>query len=152
MRTAVASPTTRLLVLGALAAGWLSGLAMHWQSWERTGYGDISQTLIALGAGLCFAAGAAARWLLPTRSLRAGAVAGMVMIGTIMVGNVVLGLVMAARGVVGPDVGDETLLSLLLESWFWIGLPLVVSAVLGTLGWLAAEVGSRLGRSTPMTR
>jgi hypothetical protein len=48
------------------------------------------------------------------------------------------------------DAGGETWFSLLLESWFWIGVPLIVSAMLGTLGWLvAAAYLRRGGRSHP---
>jgi hypothetical protein len=47
---------------------------------------------------------------------------------------------------VGQD-GGETWFSLLLESWFWIGLPLLASAVLGAGGWLgAAALDRRLRR------
>ena len=58
-----------------------------------------------------------------------------------MMGILVVGYFIVALITLGPDTGSsgETWFSLLLESWFWIGVPLVVSAGLGAAGWLIAD-------------
>lgn len=41
------------------------------------------------------------------------------------------------------EESGETWFSLVLESWFWVGVPLLVSSGLGAAGWWLAD---RVGR------
>ncbi len=136
----------RVLAIAGLAGGWCIGLLGQRAIVEETGYLDISPELLLLGITLCFAAGAASYLLLPAhRRLRTGVLGGIAMTATMVGGYLLLVLAYADR-FVGQD-GGETWFSLLLESWFWIGLPLLASAVLGAGGWLgAAALDRRLRR------
>jgi hypothetical protein len=139
----------RVVLLGVLAAGWVAGLLGQRAIVEETDYLDISPPLLLLGTGLCILAGAAARLISRrSRGLRTGALAGVAMMVAMVAGYVGLALAYADR--FDPEAGGETWFSLLLESWFWIGVPLIVSAMLGALGWLAAAAyHHRGGRSHP---
>lgn len=128
-------------VLGVMVVGWLLGLAAHRSTIEATTYADISPQLLLLAMALCALGGAAIRLLAPRRQrIRTGAFAGVATAVTILAGY--LGLVAfywdryfaAHQGESG-----ETWCSFLLESWFWIGIPLVGSAALGAAGWLVAD-------------
>lgn len=130
-----------LLVLGALAAGWLVGLVGQRAIVEATNYLDVSPPLILLALALCLGAGGAVRLVAPDRRPRVGAFGGIAMAGSILVGYV--GLAIAYRDRFEPGAGGETWFSLLLESWFWVGIPLVVSAGLGLLGWWLADLAAR---------
>ena len=137
----------RVVAIAGLAGGWCIGLLGQRAIVEETGYLDISPGLLLLGVTLCIAAGAASYVLLPAhRRLRTGVLGGIAMTATMVGGYLLLVLAYADR-FVGHDSGGETWFTLLLESWFWIGLPLLASAVLGAGGWLgAASVDRRLRR------
>lgn len=137
MREETRSAAPRVVLLGVLAVGWVAGLLGQRAIVEETDYLDISPPLLLLGTGLCIVAGAAARFA-PRRSRgpRIGGLAGVAMMATMVAGY--LGLALAYADRFDADAGGETWFSLLLESLFWIGVPLVVSAALGALGWLAA--------------
>lgn len=138
----------RIIVLTGLAFGWLVGLLAQRSIVEDTNYLDISPSLLVLGVTLCAFAGAAARIGAPDRhQIRIGALAGVGMIGSIVTGYVALAF--AYRDAFSLDVRGETWWSLLLESWFWIGMPLIVSAILGAVGWIVADRLQRArGRSS----
>jgi hypothetical protein len=139
----------RVVLLGVLGAGWVAGLLGQRAIVEETDYLDISPPLLLLGTGLCVLAGAAARLVARrSRGLRTGALAGVAMMATMVAGYVGLALAYADR--FDADAGGETWFSLLLESWFWIGVPIIVSAMLGAVGWLVtAAYLDRGGRSHP---
>jgi hypothetical protein len=132
------SPVPRLLLVGVLAIGWLLGLVIHGASAAATGWGDISAPLMLLGIILCVAAGAVAWAVAPAhRRARYGVLAGILMWISFIVGNIIV----AALWVWPLHSGDsgETWFSLVLESWFWVGLPTLVSGALGAVGWLMAR-------------
>jgi heme/copper-type cytochrome/quinol oxidase subunit 2 len=134
----------RIIVIAGLAFGWLVGLLAQRSIVEETSYMDISPGLLVLGLTLCALAGAAARIGAPDRhQVRVGALAGIGMVASIVAGYIVL--VIAYRDRFGPDTGGETWWTLLLESWFWIGVPLVSSAILGAVGWIVADRLQRIG-------
>jgi hypothetical protein len=81
--------------------------------------------------------------------VRAGALAGVGVLATIIAGY--LALVLAYIDAPFDESGGETWFSFLLEAWFWIGIPLVVSAALGAIGWLGADVVARR-RERPANR
>ncbi len=131
---------SRTLLPVLFALGWLAGLVGQWRIGDTTGYMDVDPPLLLLGLVLFALAGAVARVDLPRfRRARAGAVAGIVALVSIVAGYLVLSVVLIPEKL--GDGGDETWFSLLIESWFWIGIPLLVSGALGLLGWLA---GGRL--------
>ena len=141
----------RTIMVAGLAFGWLIGLLAQRSIVEGTGYLDVSPALLVLGAFLCALAGAAARIGAPAhRRLRVGAFAGIGMSVSIVVGY--LGLALAYADRFTANAGGETWWTLLLESWFWIGIPLVVSAALGTLGWSVADRMDRFGARAPQVR
>jgi hypothetical protein len=123
-------------VLILLAVGWLIGLIGQRAIVEATGYMDVSPPLLLLAIVLCIGAGIASRLLVPYRTVRAGALAGVAMVAAVVVGYGALVFAYRDR-FVGRDSG-ETLGSLLLESWFWVGIPIVIGALLGAGGWLVA--------------
>lgn len=126
-----------LVVLVGLGAGWALGLAIQREIIETTGYADVTPDLLLLAIALCALAGAASFPLLPAhRRIRTGALAGVVMEAAIIGGYLVLALVM--MGSESFSGGDETWFTLLLEAWFWIGIPTVVAASAGAVGWIAA--------------
>ena len=132
------SPASRLLLVGILAVGWLIGFAIHGSMAAATGWGDISAPLMLLGAALCLAAGGIAWAVAPAhRRARYGVLAGILMFVSFVVGNAIVAIVWVL-----PEHGGEsgeTWFTLLLESWFWVGLPTLVSGALGATGWLVAR-------------
>jgi hypothetical protein len=142
-----------IAALAFLAVGWLLGLVAQRATIEATTYGDITPPLMLLGLGLCALAGLATRLLmLGAPRIRTGALAGVGMALITLAGYGALIVAYWDRYFAAHSNEDgETWLSLMLEAWFWIGVPLAVSAGLGALGWLA---GDRLaghgagGRST----
>jgi hypothetical protein len=135
MRHGSVSITTRIVLLGGLAATWAIALVVQRAGVEQTGYLDVPPWLLLFGIAQCAAAGAAAWFLAPGhRRPRVGAVAGVAMLGAIIAGYALLVVAYADR--FNPEAGGETWFSLLLEAWFWIGVPIVVSAALGMGGWL----------------
>jgi hypothetical protein len=142
MRESSNSTAIRIVLLGALGVGWLAGLVGQRAVIEATGYADIMPPLMLLGISLCALAGAVARVLAPRRRRRAGAVAGLAMMVSMVGGYILLGVAYADR-FAGRESG-ETWYTLLLEAWFWIGVPVVLSSALGVLGWSAVDVVLRL--------
>ncbi|OGO52202.1 MAG: hypothetical protein A2V84_09405 [Chloroflexi bacterium RBG_16_70_13] len=152
MRDEGAAVAPRIILPGALVIGWLLGLLGQRSIVEATGYLDISPQLLLLASGLCILAGATARLLAPQlRGLRAGALAGIAMAATMVAGC--LGLAVAYADRFDSGSSGETWFSLLLEARSWIGVPIVLSAILGALGWLAAAAyrhgGHRSGGGGP---
>ena len=140
----------RIILVAGLAFGWLIGLLAQRSVVEQTNYLDISPSLMVLGLVLCALAGAAARIGAPgLHQLRIGALAGIGMVVSIVLGYAALAIAYADRFAQNPSDG-ETWWSLLLESWFWVGVPLVVSATLGTVGWVIADRLLRGGQRTPI--
>ncbi len=130
---------TQVGLLSSLAAGWLLGFAIHGSSAAATGWGDVPSSLLLLGALLCAAAGAVAWFVAPShRRLRIGALAGGLMVVSFVAGNLLVAILwvdpahMVERG--------ETWFSLLLESWLWVGIPLVAGVALGIGGWKATDM------------
>ena len=142
MRRSTNTVPIRVVLLGGLAVGWLVGLLGQRSIVEATGYLDISPALMLLGTGLCALAGGAARVLAPEhRRRRVGALAGIAMMASMVGGHILLAVAYADR-FAGRESG-ETWFSLLLEAWFWIGVPVVVSAGLGLIGWFVVDVIGR---------
>jgi hypothetical protein len=141
--------SVRIILIAGLAVGWLVGLLAQRSIVEQTNYMDISPSLMVLGLALCGLAGAAARIGLPNlHRLRTGALAGIGMVVAIVLGYA--GLVIAYADRFTKNAADgETWWSLLLESWFWVGVPLVASATLGTIGWVLADRLLGSGQRTP---
>lgn len=137
MRTNALSRAARVGLPALFAIGWLAGLVGQWRVADTTGYMDILPPLMLLGLVLFALAGAVVRIDLPRFArARAGAVAGILALVSIVAGYLVLALVMIPDKL-GAD-GGETWFSFLIESWFWIGVPLLLSGTLGLLGWLVA--------------
>jgi hypothetical protein len=138
MRANAASTARRLLPVGILVVGWLAGFVIHGSSAAATGWGDVSDPLMLLGAALCLVAGGVAWAVAPAhRRARYGVLAGILMFVSFVIGNMIVAALW-----VWPEHGGEsgeTWFSLLLESWFWIGLPTLVSGSLGAVGWLMAR-------------
>ena len=135
--TSTAAALAAILLPALFAAGWLVGLVTQWRTAVTTGYMDIHPAQLVLGLALFALAGASVRVDAPRfRRARAGAVAGVLALATIIAGYWTLALLLVPARL-GEDSG-ETWFSLLLESWFWVGVPLVLSSVLGLAGWLAA--------------
>jgi hypothetical protein len=141
----------RIILVGGLTTGWLVGLLGQRSIVEETGYLDISPQLMLLGIVLCALAGAVTR-VLATRHqrVRFGALGGIAMMVSMVGGYLLLVLAYADR--FNPDESGETWFSLLLEAWFWIGVPVVASAVLGSIGWLAADALGRVTRRSARSR
>lgn len=140
----------RIILIVGLASGWLIGLLAQRSTVEQTNYMDISPALLVLGAVLCALAGAAARIGAPTlHRIRIGALAGIGMLVSILLGYAGLAIAYADRFAQGGADG-ETWWSLLLESWFWVGVPLVVSATLGSIGWVVADRLQGAEKRTPV--
>jgi hypothetical protein len=134
MRTTAAPSVVRLFLVGLLAIGWLVGFAVHGSMAAASGWGDISSELMLWGAVLCVVAGGVAWAVAPAhRRVLTGALAGFGMFVSFVLGN----LLVVALWVDPAHMaeGGETWFSLLLESWFWIGLPTLISAALGATGW-----------------
>jgi hypothetical protein len=142
MRAFMQAPAARAVIPGVLAVGWLVGLVSQRQVAVDTGYLDVSPALMLLGTLLFLFAGMSARVLLPSvRRRAAGALAGVAVLAAIMVGYGVLTVVYIDPSRLND--GGETWFSLLLESWFWVGVPLLVSFGLGALGWWLADAAGR---------
>lgn len=132
------APAGRLIVVGLLAAGWLVGLVAQREVALETGYLDVSPQLLVLGMVLATLAGAAGRLFRPAdHRIRVGALAGMGLLVTIVAGY--MALVVLYIDEPFSEEGGETWFTFLLESWFWVGVPLLVSAALGALGWAIAD-------------
>jgi len=142
------APAPRLIVPALLVAGWLAGLLGQRQIALDTGYLDVSPPLLLLGCLLFVLAGMSARMLLPSRRRRTGALAGVGLLATILAGYAALIALYIERPAL--EEGGETWFSLLLESWFWLGVPVLVSAGLGAMGWWLADAAGRRsgGRTT----
>lgn len=127
-----------LFATGVLVVAWLIGGAIHARWMIRTGWGDISPSLMYLGLFLVLWAGVVAWALVPhRRRVRNGAYAGILTFVVTVVAQFVLVYLFVDPANLAS--GDETWFSLLLESWFWVGIPLVVSASLGSFGWWATD-------------
>jgi hypothetical protein len=139
---------TQVGVVTTLAAGWLVGFGVHGGMAAATGWGDVPLILVAWGALLCAVAGAGEWVAAPAhRRPRFGALAGLAMFVSYVVGNVLIVLLWVDP--VHLSEGGETWFTFLLESWFWVGLPVLVSLGLGMTGWLAVD---RVGRGRPTVR
>ena len=125
-------------VLAILLAGWLVGFVVQRAIVEATGYLDVPPPLLILGLALCGLGGVTA-WLLAEfrRRRDVGGLAGITTMASIIAGY--LALAFAYRDRFAGRESGETITSLILESWFWIGVPLLVSAAMGILGWMTAE-------------
>jgi len=149
MRSDLLGRGSRFLLLALLAAGWFVGLVSQRATVEATGYMDITPERMLLGSGLCVLAGVAAHVLAPGhRRVRFGALAGVGMMVAMVAGYWVLAFAYWDRIPAGDS--GETWYTVLLESWFWVGVPLLLSATLGAIGWLIAELPSRIGGSRPL--
>jgi hypothetical protein len=135
----------RLSLVVLLLAGWITGLVVQVGTRVTTGYMDVLPPQLALGVLLCLGAGAAARMLEPERrTARRGAIGGLAMLGSIVAGYTIL-TILAWNPDWGAGDGGETWFSLLIELPFWVGLPLLVGACFGALGWVAADRTGRPG-------
>lgn len=138
------APTARFILPALLIAGWLVGFAIHASRAWSTTWGDIAPDLMLLGAVLCVLAGASVRALAPARRMRSAAVAAIGVWVAILLGNVLIAVIWVLPFHAGD--GGETPMSMLLESWFWIGLPTALAALLGAAGW---RLAGRVGGSAP---
>ena len=128
-----------------LLAGWVAGLLGQRQGAIDTGYMDITPPLMVLGLSLLFLGGATARILRPaSRRLRTGVLAGLAVLASMIAGYWVLALVYIDRPF--GEQGGETWFSFLLESWFWIGVPLLLGSMLGAAGWMVSDLLARARR------
>jgi hypothetical protein len=140
MRLITQASAAKVVVPALLAAGWLAGLLGQRQVGVETGYLDVSPPLLLLGCGLFVLAGMATRILLPSVRRRvAGAAAGVAVLVAIVAGYAILAVLYVHH----EDTSGETWFSLLLESWFWVGVPLLVSSALGAAGWWLADAADR---------
>jgi hypothetical protein len=142
--------SVRTVLIAGLAIGWLLGLFAQRSIVEQTNYLDVSPPLMALGLVLCALALVAARIGAPDHhQLRIGALAGIGMVLTIVVGYGGLAVAYAERFSQNATDG-ETWWSLLLESWFWVGVPLAAGGTLGAIGWRLADRLRGSERQTPV--
>lgn len=141
----------RAYLFASLVAGWLVGFAIHGSAAAESGWGDVPWPALWLGVGLCAWAGVVA-WISSPghRRRRFGALAGLAMFGSFLAGNILVA-VLWVHPPVGESSGGETWFSLLLESWFWLGLPVLVSLALGAMGWTVTDVLGR-GRALGSAR
>ena len=144
MRSITQARALKVLLVGLLAAGWLVGFLLQRQVALETGYLDVSPVLMILGMALCAIAGVTMRVIDPAvRKAWAGALAGVGLLVSIIAGY--FALVVAYIDKPFDESGGETWFSFLLEAWFWVGIPLAVSAALGAIGWLGADLVARRG-------
>ncbi len=120
-----------------LACGWMLGLAAQVAVRLGTGFMDVAPPQMLLGLLLCGGSGALVRLGDRPHGPRRGALAGLAMLVSIMLGYAALTALLWNPAWSGSD--GETTQSLLLEAPFWIGVPLVVGAAGGALGWYAAD-------------
>jgi hypothetical protein len=138
---------TPVILIGVLVAGWLLGLASQVVTRQATGYMDIFPPQMLLGILLCVGAGAAARVVDPVRrTWRRGSLAGIAMIASIFVGYLILTTVLWNSSWSEND--GETWWSLLIEAPFWIGVPTLIGAGFGALGWRLADRRARPSEPT----
>jgi len=136
-----------LLGLAALlAAGWLLGGAVQLATRQATGYMDVVPTQLLLTVLLLLGAGVAARLAYPARTARRGALAGIAMMLAIIAGYAVLTALLWNPVWADQQGGGETWFSLLIEAPFWVGVPTLLSAGLGALGWVTADRMAASGR------
>lgn len=141
MGAAARRTLVNLGLISSLVMGWLVGFAVHGSAAAASGWGDVPPVTLLLGAILCAWAGVAAWFVAPRRRWRGGAVAGVLMFASFVLGNILIVVLW-----VDPahfSEGGESWFSLVLESWFWVGVPLLVSASLGSAGWAAADFVAR---------
>lgn len=132
----------RVAGLGSLAAGWLTGFGIHGSAAAASGWGDIPPEALLLGVALCVWAGAVAWVIAPQhRRRRVGALAGLLMVASFVAGNILVAVLWVDPGHMAE--GGETWFSLLIEAWFWIGVPVVGGLGLGVIGWSSADVFGR---------
>ncbi len=120
-----------------LAGGWMLGLAAQVAVRLWTGFMDVTPPQMLLGLLLCAGSGALVRLGDRTRGPRRGALAGVAMVASVILGYAVLTALLWKPAWSGGE--GETPQTLLLEAPFWIGVPLVVAAACGALGWYAAD-------------
>lgn len=118
----------RVITLGVLVIAWV----MPWFSIPPEGLSNAELALVSVG---CAYAGGAAWVLAPHhRQARYGALAGVLMFASwiivLLVGQALTGTLDLTAG------GAETPFSLLIELPFWLGVPLIVAALLGAAAWL----------------
>lgn len=146
MRTQDAALAAAVLLM---VAGWAYGGMVQLGTDLSTGYTGISEPQILIGLALCIGGGVVGRlWWGSSRfgrapRLRWGAAAGVLAAAWVIGSKLLLEFAIADR--LEPGESGETPFSLLLEAWFWLGLPLVVSAILGALGWAATDLLLRHG-------
>ena len=131
-----------------LFGGWCIGLVVQFDSDMRTGDTDVSAQQILLAIVLSTGAGVVARLIerLPRRLLT-GALAGICMVAAVIAGKLLLERAIASHLVQGPS--GETPFSLLIEAPVWIGVPAILGAGSGMLGWLVTDLVVR-GLAAPV--
>ncbi len=147
----------RFVPLGLLAIAWLVVALDYRLTAVRTNHMNLPLEVAIAGLLMTIGAGAAAWHVAPDhRRPRTGAIAGAAMLALYVVGYLLIawgirdpqGAVGGANGANGAN-GGETWFSLLIEAWFWIGIPLLVCGALGVFGWWTANVihdGGRIDR------
>ena len=124
----------RIVLIGVLAGTWAWSWLVYNASVARTGYENIPDEVLLAGTAMCIYAGGIS-WVVAAghRRPRSGAMAGIVMLASYVAGSILITFTNAST--MSHEPTGETPFSLLLELWFWIGVPLVGSALLGALGW-----------------
>lgn len=118
----------RVIVLGLLVVAWV----LPWLSVPPEGISNVELALVSVG---CAYAGGAAWALAPHhRQARFGALFGVLMFASWII---VLLVGQASSGTLGGE--GETPFSFLIELPFWLGVPLIVAAFLGTAAWLVVR-------------
>ncbi len=135
--------------IGSLAAGWLVGFGIHGSAAAASGWGNIPNEALLLGIALCAWAGVVAWFVAPAhRRRRTGALAGLLMLLAFVAGNALVAMLWVLPEHQGLGEG-ETWFSFLIESWFWVGVPVLGSLGLGALGWSVADLVARPRRVGP---
>jgi hypothetical protein len=126
----------RLLLLAILVVVWL-GTWLDYEAASQHGSVGIPNEVLLAGLAMCVYAGALAR-LAGRRGRRtwAGAAAGAAMIASYVGGSIAIEL---AHGGLGPMAEGETPFSLLIELPLWLGVPFLVGAGCGVVGWLVVN-------------
>ncbi len=135
-----------IVMLAALCVAWLATYLDYDAHVKSTGYTDLLPEVIAAGIAMAAWAGATAWFVAPRGGRpRRGALAGGAMFGTYVAGQLLLAITNASALAHGGALGGgETWFSFLLESWFWIGIPLVGCGLLGLAGWLVVAAVARV--------